>query len=98
MNKHIIPILVILLFIISAVSPMVIGFKSDAVDEIDVEIKPESLVGSGPMDSPWPMKCHDTHHTSRSPYSTTHITGLEKWRFRCDGVDGSPIIGDDGTI
>ncbi|EMR74563.1 WD40-like repeat-containing protein [Thermoplasmatales archaeon SCGC AB-540-F20] len=147
MNKHIIPILVILLFIITAVSPMVIGFKSDAVTDVNIErdglldnlafycydangfdsakyeymkeqmlndysddeteivedvvqpVEPISATTSGgPMDSPWPMKCYDTHHTSRSPYSTTHIDGLEKWRFRCGGVDGSPIIGDDGTI
>jgi len=145
-NKHIIPILVILLFIVSAVSPMVIGFKSDAKPDVDSEMEtlldnlafycydasgsnakyeyvkeqmvndysndeidivedvvqpvlPISATSSGgPMDSPWPMKCHDNHHTSRSPYSTSHITGLEKWRFRCDGVDGSPVIGDDGTI
>jgi len=45
------------------------------------------------------MKCHDTHDTSRSPYNTVHITDLEKWRFRAsEGVDGGPIIGDDGTI
>jgi len=135
---------IIALFIVSAVSPMVIGFKSDAIADVDSEknelldnlayycygvngfdtdkyermkeqmlndysnddieivedvVQPVSTVSSGgPMDSPWSMKCHDTHHTSRSPYSTASVTGLEKWRFRCDGVDGSPIIGDDGTI
>jgi outer membrane protein assembly factor BamB len=55
------------------------------------------------MNSSWPMMCHDTHHTSQSPYGTANITGLEKWRRRgivpgFGGVDGSPIIGDDGTI
>ncbi len=89
--KHIIPILVIILFIVSAVSPMVIGFESDAVD-CDVVIaeiaEPESTELSGPMDSPWPMKCHDSHHTGRSPYSTASVTGLEKWRFRCGGWSG----------
>jgi len=137
---------IILLFIVSAVSPMVIGFKSDAnidvdskelLDDLayycygvdgfdsakyermkeqmlkehpddDIEIvenvvqpvEPISTVSSGgPMGSPWSMMCHDTHHTSQSPYSTVHIDGLEKWRFRAsDGVDGGPIIGKDGTI
>jgi len=71
----------------------------DIVEDVVQPVEPISTASSGgPMDSPWPMKCHDTHHTSRSPYSTAHIDGLEKWRFRCDGVDGSPIIGDDGTI
>jgi len=138
---------IILLFIVSAVSPMVIGFKSDAITDVNSEmellldnlafycygingfdsakyeyykeqmlkenpdndidviedvvqpVEPSPITSSGgPMDSPWSMMCYDTHHTSRSPYSTTHIDGLEKWRFRCDGVDGSPIIGKDGTI
>ena len=54
---------------------------------------------TGPMDSAWPMKCHDNRHTGRSPYSTAHITGLEKWRYRCGGgVDGGIVISDDGTI
>ena len=36
----------------------------------------------GPMDSAWPMYCHDTHHTGRSPYSTEITLGLEKWHFQ----------------
>ena len=69
------------------------------LEEITIPVEsPQTSVSSGPIDSPWPMKCHDLHHTSRSPYSTANVTGLEKWRFRCDGVNGGPIIGDDGTI
>jgi len=52
-----------------------------------------------PMDSAWPMKCHDNRHTSRSYYSTLNITDFEKWRFLCDGgIDSSPVIGYDGVI
>jgi outer membrane protein assembly factor BamB len=73
------------------------------IDVVEDVVQPVELISAtssgGPMDSPWSMKCHDLHHTSRSPYSTANITGLEKWRFRAsDGVDGGPIIGDDGTI
>jgi len=53
-----------------------------------------------PMDSPWPMYCHDTRHTGQSPYSTID-TWDEIWRFKQhanDFVRGSPVIGDDGTI
>jgi outer membrane protein assembly factor BamB len=51
------------------------------------------------MDSPWPMKCHDNRHTSRSPYSTADNPGIEKWRFKTDGwIDGGPVIDNDGTI
>ncbi|MCK5260828.1 MAG: PQQ-binding-like beta-propeller repeat protein [Thermoplasmatales archaeon] len=133
---------IILLFIVSAVSPMVIGFNAvkserdelldnltfycldasgsnakyeyykekllkeysndgmEIVDKVTISIEsPQTIVSSGPMDSSWPMKCHDTHHTSRSPYNTANVTGQEKWRFRAnEGVDGGPIIGNDGTI
>ncbi len=83
MNKHIIPILVILLFIVSAVSPMVIGFKSDVVSDVkNAEIaEPESTEVSGPMDSPWPMYKHDAQHTGRSPYDTSQNPGYEKWKY-----------------
>jgi len=57
-------------------------------------------LSSGPMDSAWPMKCHDTHHTGRSPYETgDNPDGLEKWRF-CDDhwMDCSPVIDNNGII
>jgi len=60
----------------------------------------EPLIGP-PMDSAWPMYCHDTHHTGRSPYSTASNPYNEKWWFKQDSNDfvrGSPIIGDDNTI
>ncbi|MCK4364830.1 MAG: PQQ-binding-like beta-propeller repeat protein [Thermoplasmatales archaeon] len=52
----------------------------------------------GPIDSPWPMYCHDTCHTGRSPYSTSENTGYEKWRFNTGCVWGSPVIDNDGII
>ena len=65
----------------------------------NVEIEPDIKSVDGPMDSPWPMKCHDTHHTGRSPYSTADNNGTEKWRFETDNyVQGGAIISDDGTI
>jgi len=62
-----------------------------------------SAVGIGPMDSAWPMKCHDTRHTSRSPYSTENNLGVEIWRFRSEHhlggtMESSPVISDDGTV
>jgi len=52
----------------------------------------------GPVDSAWPMKCHDTYHTGRSPYNTVN-TSSEKWRFYFSGyMDDSPTIDKDGTI
>jgi len=57
-----------------------------------------ATVTFGPMDSPWPMKCHDTHHTSQSPYSTADNPFDEIWKFECDWIRGGIIIGDDDTI
>jgi outer membrane protein assembly factor BamB len=57
-----------------------------------------SPLSYGPMDSPWPMKCHDTHHTSRSPYSTADNPLEEIWKFRTGWMNSGIIIGDDDTI
>jgi len=94
-------VVIIALFIVTAVSPMVIGFKSDAIIDVEIaeEVEPESKVASGPMDSPWPMKCHDLHHTGRSPYGTANNSYYELWRYKFDDqVDNDPAIGEDGTI
>ena len=54
----------------------------------------------GPMDSAWPMYCHDTHHTGRSPYSTAGNVGFNKWWFKTDYgfIEGSGVIDKDGVI
>ena len=53
----------------------------------------------GPMDSPWPMYCHDARHTGRSPYSTDNNQGIEKWRIRMNNwIEGGPVLSNDGTI
>jgi outer membrane protein assembly factor BamB len=56
------------------------------------------LPTGGPMNSSWPMSCHDLQHTSQSPYSTTSNHGAEIWRFSCGMVDCGPVIAKDGTI
>jgi outer membrane protein assembly factor BamB len=68
-------------------------------EEIKILLESSPVATSGgPMDSAWPMKCHDLHHTGRSPYSTID-TWDEKWRFETDNwVEGGSVIGDDGTI
>ncbi len=53
----------------------------------------------GPMDSSWPMYCHDTHHTGQSQYSTITNNGGIKWKYKTDqGILSPPVIGKDGTI
>ena len=52
-----------------------------------------------PLDSPWPMYCHDTRHTGRSPYSTVDTSDTEKWNIHLNGyIWGSPVIDDEGII
>ncbi len=64
-------------------------------------IKPEETTQplDSPMDSPWPMYCHDVSHTGRSPFNTMGTSETEKWRLKLQGlVWGSPIIDNDGII
>jgi outer membrane protein assembly factor BamB len=68
----------------------------------DIIINPvmnHQLTDSPPMDSPWPMYCHDTRHTGRSPYSTANSSEIEKWQFPLNTwVGGSPVIDNNGII
>jgi outer membrane protein assembly factor BamB len=74
----------------------------ETVDNIGVSnqnvLSTPTSTSNGLMDSPWPMKCHDTHHTSRSEYSTADNPFIEKWRFDSDWVEGSPVIDNNGII
>ncbi len=53
----------------------------------------------GPLDSPWPMKCHDNRHTGLSPYSTVDNNGAELWKFEAEvWIEDGAVIDNDGTI
>jgi len=54
----------------------------------------------GLLDSAWPMYCHDTRHTGRSPYTPTGNWRVEKWRFKINGgsIFTSPAIDKNGTL
>jgi len=61
----------------------------------------QTSMSSGPMNSSWPMYCHDVKHTSRSPYSTASNPYVEKWRFHTINggwIGTSMTISKDGTI
>jgi len=73
----------------------------DVLDSANDEHDTVSLMDlfCGPLDSAWPMKCHDNRHTGLSPYSTVDNNGAELWNFRADGwIGGGPIIDDEGII
>ena len=74
-------------------------FSDVELDKLSIPIESIPRKSDEPKDTPWPMKCHNLHHTSQSPYSTADNLGTEKWRFSTDGsVDGGPVIDNDGTI
>jgi len=70
------------------------------LDRVSLPVElPSDISSGGPMNSAWPMKCHDTRHTGRSPYCTADNPYDEIWRFETDGwIDGGPVIDCDGTI
>ena len=81
---------------------MVFGYDEElsCSNNEENKIYEKSISSSGPMDSPWPMKCHDAHHTGRSPYSTVNNTGSVIWKFRTyhDGQIESGIAIDNNGI
>ena len=133
MNRKSLAVGLVLLFIISMVAPMVIGFTAHSTEKYEgydldsyhiseVYNTEEQIQGNhvsdivksddsisykettapsnvlGPMDSAWPMYCHDTRHTGRSPYSTVD-TWNEIWSFATSGpAEGGPTIDENGTI
>jgi outer membrane protein assembly factor BamB len=58
----------------------------------DINLKPYYSFS----ESPWPMWGHDQYHSGRSPYNSSNLT--EKWRFKCDMVEMTPVIDSDGII
>jgi hypothetical protein len=97
MKKHLVPILVTILFIVSTVSPIVIGFEADAVSEMAVEVEPK-LTKSGMTHHIWPMFGHDIRHTGRSPYGMKGTGLQEKWRVKLAGyvTFSTPVIDSNG--
>jgi outer membrane protein assembly factor BamB len=94
--KNILGIGIILLFIVSLITPMTLGYNIRISNEKDIQ---STISSNGPMNSAWPMYCHDVRHTGRSPYSTTNNIGFEKWRLSLHGlVWGAPVIDDNGII
>ena len=68
--------------------------------EIPISKRPKQILPlDGPMDSPWPMFCHDMQRIGRSPYAPVGNVAIEKWKFWMDGMTiSSPAIDENGTI
>ncbi len=78
------------------VEPSYMNIESKEVESFKQLTEPPG----GPMDSAWPMYCHDTRHTGRSPYNTASNPGFEKWWFKTwkGFVEGSGAIDNDEVI
>ena len=97
MKKDFLSIGIIFLFILSAISPIVISYNLKISNEIVSEIKSDG----GLMDSAWPITGHDVHHTCRSSYGSPGNYIVEKWKVLLDKPGHyycSPVIAEDGTI
>jgi outer membrane protein assembly factor BamB len=91
---------IILLFVgINIVPTIAQDLEKTSVDIDKLETPNEATITTSPMNSSWPMYCHDVYHTGQSQYSTVTNTGGLKWTFRTEmGIDSSPALGNDGTI
>ena len=75
--------------------------ESEKRDLAIIANHPSTSISSygGHMNSPWPIKCHNLHHTSQSPYSTADNPGIEKWRFLGGHwIEQGSVIDNDGII
>ena len=94
-KKYLIPIFILCLL----VSSSFVGVSNTHIKYMVDDKKIVQTSSSGPMDSAWPMKCHDNRHTGRSPYSTADNPYDEIWRFKTDKwVENDPVIDTDGNI
>jgi outer membrane protein assembly factor BamB len=89
---------IVTLFIVSAVNPIVFGYKIRTSNEVELP-SPASRIG-GLTDSAWPMFQHDTKHTGRSPFGKSGNWRIVKWIFKIDHgmFFSSPAIDKDGII
>jgi outer membrane protein assembly factor BamB len=77
-----------------------IEYTIEEIDKSEREILTfKSPSYSSPIDSPWPMYCHDTRHTGRSPYGKEGDCYKVKWKFWMDDVlKSSPAIDKNGIL
>ena len=95
--KRQLAVVIISLFILTAVSPLAFGVNIQLSNE--PEPQSTSSNNGGLMNSSWPMFQHDVRHTGRSPYGKSGNLVKEKWSKDIGGlVYSSPAIDKNGTI
>jgi outer membrane protein assembly factor BamB len=72
------------------------NYVPNQIDEQNIGLSEKD---GGLMNSSWPMYCHDSKHTGRSPYNTSNNLGVEIWNYETYGpAESGPSIDKDGTI
>jgi outer membrane protein assembly factor BamB len=92
--------IIIFLFVSSSFAALSNKQAQASVDTKKSKTLNKAPTSSDPMDSPWPMFCHDARHTGRSPYAVYGNTLYEKWKIQLHNFvrASSPSIAPDGTI
>ena len=78
MNKNILIIGIISLFILSALAPMVFGYNVIKTNKLESE---STIDDKGLIDHIWPMEKNNAQRTGRSVYNASHNKGGEKWKY-----------------
>jgi outer membrane protein assembly factor BamB len=103
MKKYVLSIGLFLMLIFITLSPIVLGIQinNHHVLYTIIQEQTEKLKAS-PMDSAWPMFCHDTRHTGRSSYGKVGNFRALRWKYKIPNADplikSSPAIDKNGTI
>jgi len=86
------------LFIVSALTPMTVGYNIRA--SLETEPQLTSVNNDGLSYSSWPVHKHDPQRTGRSPYDTSNNHGGIKWKYLFDmGAQfNSAVIDRNGTV
>jgi len=96
LNKNILTIGIIFLFIVSTISPIVFGMNVKTTDE---EIQTYGSQNVAQTEHIWAMHKNDAQCTGRSPYDTSQNKGGEKWKYFIDSsIWGAVSIDKDGII
>jgi len=57
-----------------------------------------TIIDDALMDSCWPMKSQNRHHTGLSPYNTMDNNGMVKWKYEVDKIESGIAIDDEGVL
>ena len=85
MNRYTSTIGIIILLLITTITPMTVGYKNNKESSQDIVQK--TLIGNiRTTNHVWPMHKYDAQRTGRSPYDASQNDGTEKWKYFIDDL------------